>query len=124
MSAFDRWPFTDEGNPFKTKEWADAMEAAAEAGDSGIVVQGNNDVSIVQNVRNVARGASVVGFQAHTVTGGMTMNRRGRNAQTVVGGRIVNNGEAKTCTTCGGTSGWVITGDMEIHTGNGCGAKQ
>ena len=124
MSAFNRWPFTNEGNPFDTDEWRDSMAAAEAAGSAGAVVQGDNDVTIVQHVRHVAKGNAVVGFQAGTVTGGLTMNGQGRGSQTVVGGRIVNNGVAKTCSTCGGTSGWVITGELEIHTGGGCGAKQ
>jgi hypothetical protein len=125
MGAFDRWPFTNEGNPFDTDEWRDSMAAAAaEAGSVAISGDSDGDITVIQNVRNVSSGSAVVGFQAGTVTGGMTMTGRGRAAQTVVGGRIVNNGQAKTCSTCGGQSGWVIANGLEIHTGGGCGAKQ
>lgn len=75
------------------------------------------------SVVNISNGN--VGVQFGTVTGGMSFN----GSQSVVGGRIINNGRAKTCSTCGGQSGWLVRGGETYHTGsqpNGyaCGARQ
>lgn len=78
-----------------------------------IVSDGDNTASS----NTVRAGRRIITGRRNVVIGGSQIN---------VGGRVVTDGSARQCTSCGGRSGWSMTSQngktVTVHTG--CGAVQ